>query len=409
MRVALAPALAMLALASGCGEEFEPETMVAGLRVLGIRSEPAELHPGQTALLSALVVDPAAPTRNNTVLWLACDPDPYDLGRSACSDLENLREPADLFSAQSDGSVALPAGMFFAGFGSQASYSAPASLFSVLPPDDRRRLSGSLAQLLLFAVAEEISPLASRAEIEALLERVRAREVPSVVALFRIRVTEQSPPNRNPVLGEVRVGGIRVPEGAHVALRPAEQAPLTFTAPDDAFESYEQILPDGSETRTERLIAAPYATGGFFSLERVVLGEQAENVYTAPVGDEDDPLPPPGRGRMWIVVRDTRGGQSWRELPLHVCEQGVPGPAVTGVTPLDVLAGEQPRVSLAGTGLESALDVFVGSEALRDAHWDPASARFEGVLPVLPAGEYQVTIRMRDCAEHDAGYRIRIQ
>ena len=83
-------ALALLVFLVGCADEFTPASTVNKLRVLGIRSEPAELRPGEAATVSALVMDPSRPGKANTLVWFACDPDPLNLGRSACSDLGEL-------------------------------------------------------------------------------------------------------------------------------------------------------------------------------------------------------------------------------------------------------------------------------------------------------------------------------
>ena len=177
----IAAAVVLSLALPGCAEEFTPASTVDKLRVLGIRSEPAELRPGETSTLSALVLDPSRPGKRNTLVWFSCDPDPLNLGRSACSDLGELSDSASLVSTSSNGALELPPGMRLAGFGDTAVYTAPADLFAQLPAEDERRRTGSVAQLLLMAIAEEVSPAATREELDALLARVRSREVDSII------------------------------------------------------------------------------------------------------------------------------------------------------------------------------------------------------------------------------------
>ncbi|HLM47169.1 MAG TPA: hypothetical protein VK458_25100, partial [Myxococcaceae bacterium] len=120
-----------------CEEEFKPETEVVGLRVLGLRASPAELAPGQTATLSALVVDPSRPGKPLTLLWLGCEPDPLDLGRSPCSDTETLGDPTKLVPVSEDGTPPqLPPGVSVIGFNDRAEYAVRADLFSQLATTD---------------------------------------------------------------------------------------------------------------------------------------------------------------------------------------------------------------------------------------------------------------------------------
>lgn len=389
-----------------CGETFQPSTVVDGFRVLGIRAQPAEVKPGETTEVSALVVDPSDPTRRNTMLWIACDPDPFDLGRSACSELSQFADPSSLVQSTDGGTPSFPPGMNVIGFGERAFYTPSPDLFSQLDAGDPRRTSGTLAQVLLLAVAEEVSPAAPREELDALLERVRTGEVPSITAIFRIRVSDAPTPNQNPEIGPLFVDGRPIPEGAHVTFRPTDQMLMRFTAPEASMEKFSVLLPEGVvEERTERFIASPYTTGGRFNLTRLAVNEPVETVFTAPGGRDDDPVPEPGRGRLWFVYRDTRGGQAWREHRLHACEALGAPPEVVEVrtAPLD----QGTRVTFEGKQLDRILDGFIGERALRDAAFSKVTGHFTGTLPEpLPAGTYEVRVRARDCVEYDTGHRL---
>ena len=58
-RLALLPLLALAA----CGTDFAPASQVQGFRVLGLRAEPPDLHPGDSTTLDALVVNPSDPSQ----------------------------------------------------------------------------------------------------------------------------------------------------------------------------------------------------------------------------------------------------------------------------------------------------------------------------------------------------------
>ncbi len=390
--------LALVLLLCACEEEFKPSTEVVGLRVLGLRASPAELRPGQTANLSALVVDPSRPGQRNTLLWLGCEPDPLDLGRSVCSDTEALSDPEKLLPPSEGGETpSLPPGMSVIGFNEQAAYTVRADLFAELAQDDARRRRGTVGQVLLLAIAAEVDPLAPREELEALFEKVRNREIPSVVTLFRLRVSEDTQPvNTNPVLSEVRAAGEALAPGA--TLRFSDKGPtvLDVTAPDEAFEPFTQEAPDGTvEAKTEQLVAAWYSTiSGRFDPSRVVLRSGVPLSFLPPDGSRYQPVPKERSGRAWVVVRDARGGQNWREVPTWLCDATLPAPRVTGVEVL-----EDGLVELRGENLSSVLDVLVGGKALTQAFYSPIRNTFEGVLPSLPSGQHPVLVRGKDCQD----------
>ncbi len=369
----------------GCAEEFTPASTVDKLRVLGIRSEPAELRPGGTATVSALVLDPSRPGKRNTLVWFSCDPDPLNLGRSACSDLGELSDPTSLVSTSANGALELPPGMRLAGFGDTAVYTAPADLFAQLPAEDERRRTGSVAQLLLMAIAEEVSPAASREELDAVLARVRSGEVDSIISIFRVRVTEEEQLNQNPRIEGIALDGIRVPTGAHLRVQPGAVSPLSVEAV--------------AEGEDEKLIAAWYTTAGGLADDRVALGEGRTATFTAP-GADDLPIPESRRGQVWAVVRDTRGGQSWLEVPLFVCEPLGPAPVVRSVSL------ENSEVRLEGEHLDRILDVTVGGQALGDPAFSTVKSSFGGVLPQLSAGEHPMVLRLRDCTDVVTGQNL---
>ncbi len=386
------PLLAAVA-AAACDYGFKPETLVDQLRVLGVQATPADLRPGESARLSALAPDPSRPGGAVTLLWVGCDADPYGLGRTACADATLLQDP----SALTGGTGQLPAGVSLIGFNDTAAWTAPAGLFDVLDAGDPRRQTGTVGPVVLFAVAEAVSPTATRAELQALFERVQRKEVRSVLSLYRVKVPESLERNHGPTLTGLTVDGGLWPQGAWLTVRPGEPLPLDLRAPPEAFEAYTALTPDGPVASTERLLAAWYATSGRFSQERTALGAEVKTAFTPPgSGDPTDPLPPRRAGTLWAVVRDTRGGQTWDQWPFYVCDPSLPEPRVTGV---DWPASPGDLLVLHGTALDSVLDVVVDGQALTRGGYAAARGTWEGPLPGgVPVGARRGTVVARTCS-----------
>lgn len=385
--------LLVAVLALGCGETFIPETIVKDLRVLGVRASPAELKPGETAVLRALVKDPsrAAPP---TYFWVGCDPDPFDLNRSACSDPAVLQD----FSKLTAPGATLPEGVRLIGFNDQAAYGVPADLFRNLPEGDPRRIEGTVGYVLVVAVAETVSPAASREELEALFARVRSGEVKSVVALFRIRVSESTERNLNPEPTDFVVAGEAQPLGARTLLFPAEKVVVSLEATEASFEPYVQTQPNGTvENKTENVVTAWYSSSGRFSQPRLALRSEVQNVFTAP-GDPEFPndVPPPNRkGAFSIVMRDARGGNAWREAAFFLCDSSDPEPQVTEVVSP---ASASEVVELRGSNLDRLVDVVVQGRALSLGAASPDGSSWRAFLPMgLASGPTAMELRGSGC------------
>jgi len=377
---------------TACDTGFPIETVVENLRVLGIRSTPADLHPGETAVLQSLILDPSLVGQKPTVLWVGCEPDPYNLNRSACSDPSVLSDPAAL--GASDGG--LPPGVKIIGFNDRAAYSASPEVFSVLPADDPRRITGTVGQVLAIAVAEEISPAASEAELRALFDRVQAKTVNSLIALFRIRISEDPQRNTNPVFGPLTFAGEALAANATLALRPGQRGVIDIAVADEVFESYTAVTPAGTEQKTERVLAAWYSSSGRYPVgEYNALREDVKTEFVAPGGTEaTDPMPPRRSGTLYVTLRDTRGGQSWQTYPFFICDDSLGDPTIASVT------WGQP-VLVEGQNLERVLDVLVDGVALKGSY-NPSTRRWEASPLPLPSGTYPVTVTTRSCSRLDS-------
>jgi hypothetical protein len=289
----------------------------------------------------------------------------------------------------------LPPGVSVIGFNEQAFYSVPAGLYDVLAPEDPRRQSGTVGQMIAFAVAETVRPQASREELEALFARVRSKEVKSVLALFRVQISESTVRNVNPLVDSLVVANERWPSGARFFVREKEPVSLDIIAPESSFESYVFTPPMGdAEMKTERILTAWYSTSGRFTETSTALNEGVKTIFTAP-GSTSDPVPERRTGTLYTVFRDTRGGQSWREWPYFVCDDSLTAPEVSSV---DWPATIADPVVVRGNNLSSVLDVIVDGVALERASFVESSATFQGYLPSsIPVGTKRGTIHTRRC------------
>lgn len=389
--------LAAMLLLAACGEQPKPETLVENLRVLSITAEPPEIHPGESADLGILQLDPSRPGGVTTVVWVGCDPDPFGLGRSACNDTTALLQPTSF--------TTFPPGVRILGIGPHASYGVPRDLFGPLAADDPNRQNGVVGQILAVVIGEKVNPTASDEELRVLFGRIEKQQVQSLMGLTRATVSERAELNHNPLISGLVVSGAELPRGGTLLLQPGQEVPLELTAPAASRETYTLRLPSGDETRAEHLVVSWYSTGGRFTPARADLDTGSGTLYLAPGSTKvaADPVPDRRQGSLWAVLRDNRGGQAWQQFPFFICDGALPSPVVRGVR-LPTTAGE--AVVVTGDDLASAADVLFGGVALPNGSWSPGRQAFLGDLPALPPGTWPVTVRAKNCAELDTGLTV---
>ncbi len=381
----------LLALAA-CDNGFRPETRVVDLRILGERSTPADLAPGETARLDALLVDPSMSTPPS-LLWIGCDPDPYNQNRSPCADSNVLADPTALTGT----SGTLPPGVSIIGFDDQASYAVSAHLFDPLAADDPIRQTGTIGLVLGFAVAETVSPTATPDELQAVFARAQAKTIKSIISLFRIHISESPERNHNPVPVALLVDGVAWPANAFVGVLPGSVHTFDVTATPDSFEPYTQITPAGPVAQTEKIQIAWYSTAGLLSQTDTQLDSNVKPDFTAPsANDAKNPLPDKPAITLWTTLRDSRGGQSWKSWKAWLCDPTLPSPVVIGV---DWPATATDPVVLHGEHLENVLDFIVDGAALEHGAFSPGNGTWEGTLPAgTPVGSSRGVPTSKNCA-----------
>lgn len=379
-------ACALVALALACGTDFVSASQVSSLRVLGVRAEPAEPRPGQTVTLQALVVDPTRPDAASALLWLGCAPS-ADSTSSACSNTDALLS----LTSASDGG--LPEGISLLGLGPQVVTQAPADVFG---PDAGalERQTGVLASAVLIAVAAP--PPTTADEANALFNRVRNKEVPNQIALFRYPISESDSPNQNPVLDTYVVNGEALPKGATVRIS-APDASVDVVVPDADFEPYVEHAPSGDLSRTETLGARYYASQLLVDTEAVeIRGSPQEKLSPGAITSDAASR----AGHLWTVVRDTRGGQSWIDAKTYVCDPAAAAPSAVSTS------RDGGALTVAGANLSSVLDLQLGGAVLKNLQCDEASC--QGALPALDAGTYPVILRTKSCADVQTGVVVSV-
>ena len=398
------------ALAAGCTDAWRTVEFVEGLRVLGIRAEPPDLRPGEWSTLDALVVDPRDPTRVNTLIWLACHPDPTSLDQPRCAQYATLESLNGTDGSADPATIPddlVPLGMTAPAGAPKLSivYPAPADVFANVAADDPRRQKGVLAIVLMLAIAEpppERWP-PTKEDLQLLLARVRAKQVDSVLSIKRLRISETATPNHNPVLSKIRLGDGEWGPGT----RPAKVWPgvwneLTALPADGSTETYLDLDADGNEvTKVEHLSVSWFTTVGGLNNARTLAGEleKPEKLYAPYVLQE---VPEDRLGTLYAVMRDGRGGADPFVLPFFICDPNRAPPSVTSLEPASGPPGTVVRIQ--GTGLDDLIDAGAGSDALGSAAWDEASQAYVGTIPARAAvGELAIVPRGKGCAPDPSG------
>lgn len=403
-------ALCLLSLLASCTDPWRNVYSVEGLRVLAVHADPPDLAPGQSTSLSALVVDPTAPERRNTLIWLACNPDPTQLDQPECAKYDTLKAFQGV--GGDAGMTQLPAGLVPLGMTTPAGvpqfpifYKAPEDTFSQVPEGDPRRVKGTLAVVLMLAIAEE--PPASwppkEQDLLDLLERASSKQVPSVLTVKRLRVSENPTPNHNPELDHLRVGEEDWGPGPQpVKLVPGVWTHFLSFAAEGSAETYQDLDVDGNPvTKTEHLSTSWFTTFGEFDKERTVEGEidHPAHLYVPFVLAD---VPGDRKGIVYAVLRDSRGGSAWDARGFFICDPAAPAPVVSSLEPASGPPGTVVRIK--GENLETVIDARAGAGWLSAAAWDDAEKAYVGAVPSdAPAGDLAIVPRGRNCSADPTG------
>ncbi|MCE9578330.1 MAG: hypothetical protein K8W52_34705 [Deltaproteobacteria bacterium] len=314
--------LAMSALALGaCVPELVDDTsIVTSPRLLAVRAEPAEAEPGAEVALRGL--------------WAASDGGAAPLGWAFCTARKPFTEPGNVDPAclveDSPDLVAI-------GDGETVTGTLPDDGCRLFGPDRPTPMAGEPAGRPADpdGTGGYYQPVRVRADGDPpafALAQVRIRcglpaATPEQAADYKARVHANSSPAITAITGDGAAvialeadptAVTTVARGATLALRVAWPGCGTDEQPCAGAESYVWFDPDARAlvTRREAIRVTWFATAGAWASARTGRAEaeadqpSTENSWIAP-GDV-------GEQRLWIVVRDDRGGATWATVRIAV-------------------------------------------------------------------------------------------
>ena len=311
MRLAIPTALCAALSLAACEPDFPPYNELEGLRVLAVRAEPPDLTVGKSARLDALIYHPEGQTPE--LSWSMCPwpSDPNDGFTCVVSQglFDRAWREAKLKGATP--SLAL-------GTASTAELSFPGSA------QDARNLCEALTRLL--GSAATLPPDCSTrfpwtVRLSTRLGAASIDTVKDVDLLIDPAMAE----NHNPTLTELRSEGAQsmvLDPTVESELRSGEDHGLRVGAAAGAVESYVPVPALGEPpqpARNESLTFTWFVDQG--STDRIrstykdgveSLSEATHNVWQAP--------DTPSHARLFVVVRDHRGGVGFLERTVRLVE-----------------------------------------------------------------------------------------
>ncbi len=321
-------ALAASCLLSACAPTVSDETsIVTSPRLLAVQAVPAEVGTGGTFAMTALYVGPQGDESASSIDWATCllqkplgEPGPID---PAC------------FVDASPSLVPL-------GTGGSVDGSVPSNACQLFGPDSPPPKPGQPAARptdpdTTGGFYLPIRVKSGDAQWAVALERIECQ--PSGVSLPVFSAfTNGYVANQNPTIRALSMlspgsgsgapvpiapyapadpPGLTVSPSQHVSLQVEWPECPAVPAPCGGAETYLYIDPTTENVATgrESMVASFFATGGSFDLDRVGrsgddVAMQVVNGWTAPSS--------PTEVRLWVVLRDARGGVGWESYAVDV-------------------------------------------------------------------------------------------
>jgi hypothetical protein len=286
------------ATASACGGDFDPASRIDDLRVVAVRADAPYAAPGQRVRLEALAIDPAE--RSINWAWGLCF-NPASPSAPGC------------LAALDDATVVFGAAM------STFEFTLPDDVITSQPAEGRAHASvGAVVAACPGALSRVPGALGFRCVDETTGGALDAHEY--VVGVKRVfaRAIDQ---NRNPVIAGITW------DGAPWLAEEVKEIVACDTGGNDygacsandrhvvavalPAQSSESGVDSFGEFFAEQVVVQFYATEGIFEHD-VRLASDAVTGFVARRQSAAQTI------RMWIVVRDDRGGVAWEERRVHV-------------------------------------------------------------------------------------------
>jgi hypothetical protein len=301
-------------LSIGCKPDFgNPPSLVTGARLLAIKGEPAEVHPGDSVALSALSVTPMGSDQQPSYDWALClIPKPLD---------ENNVVAGGCLADGGDGIMALQSG-------TSSTAIVPLNACALFGPDPPPQMPGmpplrprdpDVSGGYYQPVRTRLSGLQGFG-----LERVTC-DLAQAGAAIAVEFAMQYKANNNPMIAAVTAAFsgqtvTAVPAGATVSVPHGAQVDWSVAWPMDSVESYPvyDIVQQQLITHRESLRVSWFATDGSFQHDTTGRDEtemetSTDNIWTAP-----SPAAMNETVHVWAVLRDSRGGVDWAAFDVQV-------------------------------------------------------------------------------------------
>jgi len=302
-------ATTLLLMASCDGERLSASWAIDRTRILAVRAEVldedgntttrAEARPGETVSLHSLTVHPDQSIAG--VFWLGCLLE--DSSQFGCNINEDLLSDLDGLDPETMSPEEMQA--FFdalaeAGFlGIEPDFPpqlrVPADVLDDLEGDDL--LEGKSYMLTLSAMPADEEGTPDESDLE--------------IAYKRIVVSEAATPNHNPYIQSLLIDGSPHSAGEEMTYEAESVYAIDPVLTSDSVETFVYLNSDGvEENRVEEPYFNFYATEGYF-----------DSPYSLPSHSSvtwNSPVEPSGQTiRIWVVVRDRRGGMGWFEQVMN--------------------------------------------------------------------------------------------
>jgi hypothetical protein len=259
-----------------------------------------------------------------------------------------------------------------------------------------------VGQVLGLVIGEAIGATVTGDDLTAIFQRIEDKQTQAIVALTRVLVSEKAVKNQNPVVEGLTFDAQPLPLNARLQVKAGQEVPLGVIVPDSSRETYTEQQPSGPVEKRELVVGAWYSTAGRFTQERFDVTTTSPASFIAPGSAlfPEDPVPEKRFGQLWLVLRDNRGGQSFKAFRFYVVDEALPSPTVRAV---QVPANPTDQVVVTGDHMDAVLDVVVGDVALANGTYSAARGGFVGDQPALPSGSYPVTVRAMNGGSADTG------
>jgi len=292
---------------AGCEPEFDPYNELAGLRVLAVRAEPAELSEGESTTLDALIYEQdgkAVARKWSFCPWTADPNDGYTCPVDQAT-FDRAFRNADIKGA---------APSLELGKGDTANLPFPADL------EGTRRLCEQLARLLENSAT--IAPdCSARWEWTVHLTVTSAGRTIDTIKDVTLLLTEEARPNRNPMLtgllakAEGDEESVALDGTQAAQLRADREHGLRVVLDPDSIETFMPVPVPGQRPPSateEALTFTWFAEAGTTDRIRSTYRKGVETLTRATENDWQAPSKQRSV-RLYVVARDHRGGIDWRE------------------------------------------------------------------------------------------------